>query len=385
MNLLADLKELQLSYDKPEVKRDYSKDLLYLDDATEKTMLHYLKVGRVKGISTHYKSLDKIYTRRKGETNLWTGYNNEGKSALLNDIDLCMSIGNDWKHIVFTPENFPAVDFYTDLAETFTGKSADPAFKNVMTDREMLEAVKFIKAHFILIYPHDGDFTVDTLFNAARYAQDRHKADTIAFDPYLKIHHKYERGEGEHQYAARFMMQLVHLTKELEVCTDLVMHQVTPRLGRDKNGQEEKNYPKPSMYNIKGGGSFADGTDNVCGVWRPYRKSDPDNTAVMFFTDKIKKQKLVGRPGSTILDYHRGTSRYLEPDLDWLEEFNARVPDGDWRTAPDKKCSSPIARLKGEAIVQQQPLPMYGSFRGNGLDSFESQTTNKKNDDKAPF
>ena len=69
------------------------------------------------------------------------------------------------------------------------------------------------------------------------------------------------------------------------------MHQTTPR--REK---KEQNYPKPNLYNIKGGGTFADSADNVLTVWRPYRGEDPLSTKVSFISEKIKKQKLVGIP-----------------------------------------------------------------------------------------
>ena len=47
---------------------------------------------------------------------------------------------------------------------------------------------------------------------------------------------------------------------------------------------------------IKGGGTFADKADNVLFVWRPDRAIDFSSRKVIFGSQKIKKQKLVGYP-----------------------------------------------------------------------------------------
>jgi hypothetical protein len=86
------------------------------------------------------------------------------------------------------------------------------------------------------------------------------------------------------------------------------MHQTTPR--KEKDG----NYPPPSLYQIKGGGTFADSTDNSISVWRPNRATDPNDTTVIIRTDKIKKQKLVGVPFEITIDFNRKRNRYIGKD-----------------------------------------------------------------------
>jgi hypothetical protein len=92
------------------------------------------------------------------------------------------------------------------------------------------------------------------------------------------------------------------------------MHQTTPR--KEKDG----NYPPPSLYQIKGGGTFADSTDNSISVWRPNRATDPNDTTVIIKTDKIKKQKLVGIPFEITIDFNRKKNRYMGKDgFDYFE------------------------------------------------------------------
>ena len=130
-------------------------------------------------------------------------------------------------------------------------------------------------------------------------------------------------GEPEHLYASRFMMDRINFTRKNNVSYHLVMHQTTPR--KEKDG----NYPPPSLYQIKGGGTFADSTDNSISVWRPNRATDPNDTTVIIKTDKIKKQKLVGVPFEIEIDFNRKKNRYMGKDgFDYFENAKAQaVPE----------------------------------------------------------
>jgi twinkle protein len=116
-------------------------------------------------------------------------------------------------------------------------------------------------------------------------------------------------GEPEHLYASRFMMDRINFTRKHNVSYHIVMHQITPR-----KEKQDGNYPPPSLYNIKGGGTVADSTDNVISVWRPNRGSNPNDTSVIIRSDKIKKQKLVGIPTEIEIDFDRKKNRYISKD-----------------------------------------------------------------------
>jgi hypothetical protein len=128
------------------------------------------------------------------------------------------------------------------------------------------------------------------------------------------------------------------------------MHQTTPR--KEKDG----NYPPPSLYQIKGGGTFADSTDNSISVWRPNRATDPNDTTVIIRTDKIKKQKLVGVPFEITIDFNRKRNRYIGKDgFDYFENAN----------------------------VQSVPAPRVEKFTTSGIDDF--QFTDQQEQTIAPF
>jgi twinkle protein len=98
------------------------------------------------------------------------------------------------------------------------------------------------------------------------------------------------RGEREDLYISRFMSELKRFAIDYDISINLVAHQVTPMK------TEDGRYYKPDVNKIKGGGTFADKADNVMFVWRPNRALDYSDTSVIFGSQKIKKQKLVGIP-----------------------------------------------------------------------------------------
>jgi len=57
-----------------------SKITIYKPEDSLPEMLYSLRNGKVKGTTTYNDEVDKCWTWRKKEANIWTGYNNEGKA-----------------------------------------------------------------------------------------------------------------------------------------------------------------------------------------------------------------------------------------------------------------------------------------------------------------
>jgi twinkle protein len=84
------------------------------------------------------------------EVNLWTGYQNEGKSLFLNQLALIKAFTSG-KFAVFSPENFPLDDFFNDLIETYIGKSCDPYYTNNYMRIGYKEGMNFVKTSLLSI------------------------------------------------------------------------------------------------------------------------------------------------------------------------------------------------------------------------------------------
>jgi len=282
-----------------------------VDDVRD-SMLDGFHNGQERGSTTYIDCIDKAWTWRNGEVNIWTGYQNEGKSLFLNQLATLKAHHDSWKFAVFSPENMPMNDFFNDIIEMYIGQSADPYYKShQMNLKEYEEAMDFVKKHFFLIYPRK-DFQLETIFNRAKYLVKTKGIRSLIIDPYNTIQHRMRMGEREDLYISRFMSELKRFALDYNISVHLVAHQVTPM--KDNDGR----YIKPDVNKIKGGGTFADKADNVMFIWRPERALDFSSTLVTFGSQKIKKQKLVGIPQEiTDISFSVKEQRYY---------FNGKTP-----------------------------------------------------------
>lgn len=274
-----------------------------IDDVFE-NMLYQFDNGKIKGSTTYVDEIDNAWKWRLGEFNIWSGYNNEGKSELFHFLVLMKALNDGWKALLFSPENYPTEDFYDNLLHTIGGKSTDKDNPYRMTKTEYVRAKERLMNLIRFVYIKPGDALPENILSL--FQEEINKDDEIAIcgiDPLIKV----KRPEGidrDDLYANYMCCLLTDFARVNAVSMNLIMHQLTPE--KDKEGR----YPKPDMYRIKGGGSWSDGCDNVLSAWRPDRALDQTSTRVVFSSQKIKKQKLVGIPQDVLLDYNRRSARY---------------------------------------------------------------------------
>ena len=274
------------------------------DDCIDR-MLFTFRHGKNRGTTTFIQGLDKHFTWRTGEVTLWTGYNNEGKSKFLKQLLLLKSFNENWRHAMFSPEELPIEDVYDDLIHSLIGKNVDKAYANVMNESEYMAGIEFIRDKMFIINPEKP--TLENILEKASYLIRRFDVKTLTIDPYNQVWHEMAPGEREDLYISRFMAALKTFAVKHDVCVNLVAHQVTPIVERDKN------FPKPNLYKVKGGGTFSDKVDNLLFVWRENRNTNKKDTSVIVGSEKIKKQMLVGFPGEIALEFNPTTNRYNEP------------------------------------------------------------------------
>lgn len=305
-----DANEYLIKHDKEELRNviQNAKEIplegvFMVSDEWEK-MLNEFRYGKRYGTTTHFSNLDRHWKWRQGEITLITGYTNDGKSCFWNFLQVKKAECDDWKFALFCPENYPVSELIDELIHCYVGKSTDKRFTNVMTEAEYISAANFINEHFYFVLPEEN-YHLENILSKFKYLVRRYGINVCTIDPYNQIEHLMERGEREDLYISRFMSKLKKFSIDNDICFGLVAHQVTPFF----NGKE--NYPQPDIYKIKGGGTFADKTDNVMSVWRPFRKSNYENPTVKIIVGKVKKQRLVGIPGETEFSYDMAKNRYV--------------------------------------------------------------------------
>ena len=328
---------LQLENGKEKLKeafknaKEIRKEGVFTANDFRNEIINDYKIGQPRGTTTHIKQIDPIYTHRKGEVNLWTGYNNDGKSLMLRYLLLLKAKYDDWKIGMYVPEDMPLSEFYTDLIEAYQGKTADRVYEhceNFMSEEELLQGLDFIDRHFYTVYPEE-EKTIDELLKRFSYMIRKYNLSAIVLDPYNQIEHLIVNNQREDLYISTFMSKLKQFAVKHNVCVHLVAHQVTPKL--EKSGK----YPKPQRYSIKGGGTFSDKADNVLIIWRENRAEQGD-TSVTFISDKIKKRKLTGNTGETNFNFNWKKNRYIFNGSDPLEvPTNIKENENVWKEIPD--------------------------------------------------
>jgi len=265
---------------------------------TLERIMHIVEHGEVEATTTGIHQIDRAWKWRKGETNIWTGYGNEGKSAFLNFLTLVKcKLDEDEKAAIFSPENQPAEFFYLDFIHTILGR------KPMNSDKDkVVEIYQWLKKNIFFVYP--DDFTLEKIHDEMKYLVEVKGVTMCIVDPYLKVAHKYD-GLAEHHYVGRFMTTIEHFAREHQVSYHVVAHQNTPHIV-----PPAVDFVKRLGYKIKGGGSFYDGADNVMIVWRPCRTSNYQDPTVVFESQKIKKQKIVARPNTIDMKFNFHKQRY---------------------------------------------------------------------------
>lgn len=271
-------------------------------------MVFDLKNGKEKGSTTYIEGLDNAWTWRMGEFNIWTGYANEGKSLFLRFLCLIKAIMEGWKFAFYAPEDYPAKEFFDDLIHTASGYSTDKDNPNFIGEKVYREMFNLLKEHIYFVYIRPPEHSLTNVMKSFIPLIEEKGVKGCIIDPIIKVKRPKEYMAADDKYAAYVTTMATDFSRKFNVSLNMVMHQLTPRL------QENGLYPKPSMYYVKGGGTWADGSDNINSIWRPSYARDKIDDEVMFTSHKIKKQKLVGIPQDVKFRFNRKTNRYVSYD-----------------------------------------------------------------------
>lgn len=296
-----------MNLDKYRVEDDKNTYLFKPEDCLE-DMLKDLKQGKVRGTTTYNSKLDECWTWRQQEANIWTGYSNEGKSLFLKQLCLIKAIEEKKKFIFCSPEDFPAPEFFDDCIHTLAGQTTDIYYgkERVISEEFYKECYNLIKDLFLFLYIEPPHNTIKGVLEEFKKLCKQEEIFGCIIDPLLKFARPKDFPEKDDQYAAYVGSICVDFARQTNTSFHLVMHQTTPVM------TEDKKYPEPSMYRIKGGGSWSDGFDNVLSVWRPQYAKDKIDSEVQFASQKIKKQKLCGIPQRFQMAFDRKSNRYIQ-------------------------------------------------------------------------
>lgn len=292
----------QVAEELPPQQTDSTNNIVYLPSQWDR-MKEQFKTGKERGVPTHMFGMDGRFSWKKGELTLFSGLPGSGKSEFALQLALLMSLFDGWKWAVFSPENDPADEFYDTLIHSLVGKSTDPAYANQMNEKQYAEAANFIAEHFYFIHFPTAP-TAQEIESNIVYCIEKYGVKGAICDPYNAMKHDDSRRED--QYLRDFLNDRASFAKLHQICYVWVCH---PNGDVKLNNKNE--YNAIGYYQLSGGSMWGNKVHNFIVVHRPHQNLDPGNSEVEIIVRKIKKQKLVGTPGTVLMDFDRATNRYL--------------------------------------------------------------------------
>lgn len=280
--------------------------VFYLSDTME-LMLDSFQAGIMEGERTHFGAFDQYFRWKKGQINLWTGYANLGKTTFVLQLALTKSIMDGWKWGIFSPENYPAADFYDDIIEMYVGKNVINTYGNKMSLDEYLAACDFINRHFYFIYP-DEEHTIDKLHSLFAHLLIKHGIDGVLIDPYNQVE-KVLASSRTDEEISEFMRNAKRFALKHNISYNIIAHpKLVPKLG-------DGSFPPADAYDVSGGAMWANKSDNIVSVHRPNWHKDKTDSTTTVHTQKIKRKRTGGMVGGiATYQYDFKSARYFEAD-----------------------------------------------------------------------
>lgn len=288
-------------------KLDFRKLVRRAGDVRD-VMLYQHKHGKKRGLTTHIPEVDYHFTWKPGFLYAITGWPQNGKSELMNFLALMKTKFSAWPWLIYPPETMPADEMFDQLAHTLVGQSTDPIYRNQMSESDYKAVIDFLHEYIYLV---DDDLleefgvqpTPENLREIARFFHSDKGIKGFIKDPWNTLLH--DSSIRDDQYLQEQLRQEKRLATSLEIPNMILVHP------RSWNGPiPQDGLPMPMPHNIANGAMWNNKCDVIGAVHRPNYHRDRTDPYAVFATHKVKKQHLVGKPGSIEMDFRPTENRY---------------------------------------------------------------------------
>lgn len=272
----------------------------YLEDIYN-SMVENFNKGIKLAPTTRFTEMDDYFRWKKGDINLCTGYGNHGKSFFMLQLMLTKSIWDGWRWAIFSPENYPANDFYDDLIEMYVGKWLDK-----MNEDEYTEACHFISDHIFYVYPEDSH-DINSINEKFRHLILKKGIDGVMVDPFNQLDHLQKPYQREDQYLSEVLKDIKRFALLNSVVYNIIAHPKNPSYNQDKS------LPVVDMYDIAGGAMWGNKADQIISYNRPRFHEDKNSPEVQVYIQKLKRKRTGGKLGDFPLTLIWKNKRYANP------------------------------------------------------------------------
>ena len=260
-------------------------------DELKEVFEHGLQKGAVFGMG----DLDNLLSVEVGRLMIVTGIPGHGKSEMLDEMALHLSLNYDWRCAWFSPENFPVTLHYPKLIEKLIGKKFK---KGMMSEMDFNAALDYLSQNFFDILPEEG-YRVDTILERAEALVRRKGIRVFILDPYNCLEHQIPHGQSETQYISEFLEKLRSFAHRRQVLVILAAHPI-----KMKKDPASGKYPVPGLYDISGSAAFYNKADFGIAIER-----DRERDITRVHVHKVKFRHL-GDVGVASFRFSKITSRF---------------------------------------------------------------------------
>lgn len=277
------------------IKQTKVKSIINVNDndfsflADENDINNYLKEWRLgtfkKGLSTGLDTLDNYFLFKRGNFNVYNGFDNVGKSTTLWYFCLLSSLYHGWKWIIYSAENRNG-SVIKRLIEFYCGEKI-----HLLKEMQYENAYNFIKSKFTIIN-NEQMYNYKDILTITEKLLLKDKYDGLLLDPYnaLKIDLSDNSKLSTHEYHYEAASEMQMFAKKRDICVYLNCHVITGAM-RLKTA--------PMKADTEGGGKFANKADDFVTIHR--ETQDPENwMCTQLHVRKIKEIETGG--GYTPLD-----------------------------------------------------------------------------------
>lgn len=293
-------------------------DVIYGDEVLDEA-LEILRYGYKSAETCGIPEIDDLMKFKRGELTLCTGIGNHGKSTFELFLLLNKSVkdGNKWG--IFSPESYPAAEFYHDLVEMLVGANCTPTNQDPVPEDVYLKAYHFVKEHFFYVFPKDLSPTPEYIKSRFLQLIMKHGVDGVVIDPFNQLANDYGKNGRDDKYLETIHSDFKKFATINNVFFRIIAH--PKQLKKNTDG----GYDAPDVFDLAGGAMWNNKMDNIYVYHRPNRHKDPMDRVCTITTRKIKRQKIVGRCDTIEISYNRGRRRF-DFDVMPIQKFDLSSP-----------------------------------------------------------
>ena len=297
------------------------KDVIFGEDVKDEA-LKIFNNGYESALTTYISEVDYYFKFKRGEITLLSGIGNYGKSTFLKYLLLLQVLHDGKKFAIFSPEDNPAAEFYHDLVEICLGQNCTPDSLNRPTQAIYEKWYDFISKHIFYVYPKSVAPTPDYIKERFLELIIKEKIDGCIIDPFNQLTNDYNSHGGRSDKYLEFL--LADFGRFAQMNQTLFIIVAHPKLMRKE--KDNPNYPEPDVFDIADGAMWNNKMDNILIYHRPYHGEDKTSPVCTMSSKKIRRQKIVGLPGTIQFEYDRRSRRYAFNGTDYIgrvvEEMN---------------------------------------------------------------